>query len=139
MTKSILTTVLALVCALAFAPARASELSVLLSGRYHDPVTAYSAGPALYLDCQTVGKLYGGQVYWYQVAGRIEMTLRGHKVTFFVNSDEAKADGKPVKLGAPVLLRADEAWIPVSWLQSTQFASWSGFDTSFTAKTQLLA
>ncbi len=131
--------VLASLAVLLALPACAQRAAVLLAGRYHDPVETYQAGPDVYLSADTVGKLYGAQVYWYQVAGRIEMTLRGRKMVFFVASKDARVDGKPIELSLPVLLRADEAWIPLAFLESPTFVSWSGIKTDFHPRTRLLS
>ena len=118
----------------------AGDLSVAVSGKYHDPVASYAAGPALYLGAAQAGELYGAQVYWYQVAGRVQMTLRGRGLTFFANSKQVTLDTqKTVDMESPVLLRGSEAWIPLSFLQSPQFSSWSGFATTYDPRTLLLS
>ena len=55
------------------APARAGEtVAVVVGGAALDPVPSYSAGGELYLDAKRVGAIYGGQVYWYPVSGRVQ-------------------------------------------------------------------
>jgi len=124
--------VLALSAALLLAPSapvRAAEaLAVVFAGKPLEPVPSYRAGGQLYLDVQRVGAIYGGQVYWSQVAGSLRLTLRGRAMHLQVGSDAATSGGETFALGAPVLAVGPRAFLPVAFLRSDAFARWSGFD-----------
>ncbi|MFI5361462.1 MAG: N-acetylmuramoyl-L-alanine amidase [Elusimicrobiota bacterium] len=135
---------LAFLTAMAFlpvsaAPARAAEtVAVVVSGKALDPVPSYKVGSEQYLDAKRVGEIYGGQVYWYPVSGRVQLTLRGRTLQFVVDSAKASAGDETFALTAPVIVRASQAFIPVSLLSSEAFARWSGSDGRWDAATRTL-
>ncbi|MDE2511067.1 MAG: copper amine oxidase N-terminal domain-containing protein, partial [Elusimicrobia bacterium] len=121
------------------ASARAAEtVAVVVSGRPEAAAAVYHAGPRLYVDARAAGAVYGGQVYWYPVSGRVQMTLRGRTLQFVVDSDKAAAGGQTLTLPAPVIVRASRAFIPLEFLSSDDFARWSGYDTRYDAGTRTL-
>lgn len=111
----------------------------MTDGRYHDPLAAYQSGSEYYLRAQEAGALYGAQVYWYPVSGRVQLSLRGRQLQFLVNSDAAKLGGRTLRLKTPALARQAHAYVPMSFLLSEDFAAWAGADTSFDARTRLLS
>ena len=118
---------------------RAAETAaVVVSGKALDPVPSYKAGGEQYLDAKRVGQIYGGQVYWYPVSGRVQLSLRGRTLQFVVDSTKASAGEETFALTAPVIVRASQAFIPVSLLRSDAFARWSGFDARWDAATRTL-
>lgn len=125
---------------LLFTAARAAEdVSVVVSGKPYGTVPAYVVGPERFLSAKEAGGMYGAQVYWYPVSGRVQMTLRGRSAQFFVNSDEARLGDKMVQLPQPVMLRSSQAWIPLKFLMSETWASWAGAETAYDAKTLILS
>ena len=136
---------IAVLAALALAPAPARggpgrvEVSVMIDGRYHESLSAYKAGPAYYLSAKEAGAVYGAQVYWYPVSGRIQMSLRGRQIQFLANSDSATIAGRSLLLDGAVLLRASRAYIPLSFFLSEEFSSWAGVDSVFNRETGLLS
>ena len=124
---------------LSAAPSRAAETAaVVVSGKALDPIPSYKAGGEQYLDAKRVGEIYGGQVYWYPVSGRVQLSLRGRTLQFVVDSTKATAGAEVFTLSAPVIVRASQAFIPVSFLRSDAFARWSGFDARYDAATRTL-
>lgn len=118
---------------------RAAEtVAVVVAGAPLDPVPSYTAGGELYLSAKEVGAIYGGQVYWYPVSGRVQLTLRGRTLQFVVDSKKASAGDQSFALSAPVIVRASRAFVPLSFLRSEDFARWSGFDARFDAGTGTL-
>jgi N-acetylmuramoyl-L-alanine amidase len=118
---------------------RAAEtVAVVVSGRPLGSVAAYKAGGEQYLDAKRVGEIYGGQVYWYPVSGRVQLSLRGRTMQFVVDAPKASAGEETFKLTAPAIVRASQAFIPVSLLRSDAFARWSGFDARWDAPTRTL-
>jgi N-acetylmuramoyl-L-alanine amidase len=118
---------------------RAAEtVAVVVAGAALDPVPSYQAGGELYLDAKRVGTIYGGQVYWYPVSGRVQFTLRGRTLQFVVDSAKAVSGEEKFSLAAPVIVRASQAFVPVSFLRSDAFARWSGFDARYDASTRTL-
>jgi hypothetical protein len=124
---------------LSAAPLRAAEtVAVVVSGKALDAVPAYKAGGEQYLDAKRVGQLYGGQVYWYQVSGRVSLSLHGRTMQFVVDSAKASAGDETFTMAAPAIVRAGQAFVPISLLRSDVFARWSGFDSRFDAATRTL-
>ena len=118
---------------------RAAEtVAVVVSGAPLDPVPAYKAGGELYLDAKRVGEIYGGQVYWYPVSGRVQLSLRGRTLQFVVDSAKASAGDETFALSSPVIVRASRAFVPLSLLRSEAFARWSGFDARLDSATGTL-
>ena len=125
--------------AAALAPsARAEELQVVLSGRSHEPLTAYAVGDRLFLNAKQAGEIYGGQVYWYPVSGRVQLSFRGRTLQLVAGSAAASVDGRSVALEAPVVLRAAQAYAPLSFFLGKEFSELSGMESSFDARTRLL-
>jgi len=116
----------------------AEEVAVVVSGKPADPVTSFKIGSELYLDAKRVGSLYGGQVYWYPVSGRVQLSMRGRTLQFVVDSDKAAAADQTLTLPAPVRVRASRAFLPVSFLKSEAFGRWSGFDARYDEGTRTL-
>lgn len=114
------------------------EASVVVAGKVRSSVELYDVGQERYLSAKASGDLYGAQVYWYPVAGRVELTLRGHTLQLLAGSDQARLDGKALTLPAPVLLRSTQAWLPLSFLKSKTFSDWAGADTAFDAGAMVL-
>jgi N-acetylmuramoyl-L-alanine amidase len=124
---------------LSSAPSRAGEtVAVVAAGAALEPVPSYSAGGEIYLDAKRAGAIYGGQVYWYPVSGRVQFSLRGKTLQFVVDSKAATAGDETLALSAPVIVRASQAFVPLSFLRSEAFARWSGFDARFDASTRTL-
>ncbi len=117
---------------------RAEEVSVVVNGEYRDPVNAYKVGTNYYLDAKGAGQLYGGQVYWYPVSGRVQLSLRGRALQFVVGSPHVQVGGTMVTMDSGVLLRTSQAFIPVSFFEGDSFSDWAGSDTTFNPRTRLL-
>jgi len=111
--------------------ARAEELSVVVSGKPQDSADAYKAGGKLYLDAKRVGALYGGQVYWYPVSGRVQLSLRGRSLQLVADSSKAKAGDAELAMKEPMIVRVSRAFVPLSFLSGPEFAAWSGFQTRY--------
>ena len=129
----------AMMLPLSAAPLRAAEtVAVVVSGKALDAVPSYKAGGEQYLDAKRVGEIYGGQVYWYPVSGRVQLSLRGRTMQFVVDSAKASSGDETFTLAAPAIVRASQAFLPVSLLRSDAFARWSGFDARWDASTRTL-
>lgn len=118
--------------------ARAEEVSVVVSGKAQVAADLYKVGSKLYLDAQSVGALYGGQVYWYPVSGRIQLSVRGRALQLVVGSDKAMAGDREMKMGDAIILRVSRAFVPLSFLVGPGFASWSGHQTRYDERTKTL-
>ncbi|MCX5797334.1 MAG: N-acetylmuramoyl-L-alanine amidase [Elusimicrobia bacterium] len=123
---------------LAAAGARGEELQVTLGGRYHEPLTAYKVGGRLFINAKQVGELYGGQVYWYPVSGRVQFGFRSRVLQLVAGSAEASIDGRTVSLEDPVLLRAAQAYAPLAFFLGKDFSELSGMESRFDARARLL-
>jgi len=121
------------------APARGEEIQVVVGGRYHEPLTGYQAGGRTFINAKQAGDLYGGQVYWYPLSGRIQLSFRGQRLQFLVGSEEASLDGRTVALDAPVMLRAAQAYVPLTFFLGDEFAACSGMESQFNGRTRQLA
>jgi N-acetylmuramoyl-L-alanine amidase len=117
---------------------RAEELPVVLNGEYRDAVNAYKIGSDYFLNAKDAGLLYGGQVYWYPVSGRVQFSVRGRALQLQVNSPQVQVGEKMVTLDAAVMLRASQAFIPLSFFEGEEFSGWAGMDTTFNPRTKLL-
>jgi N-acetylmuramoyl-L-alanine amidase len=123
----------------AASPSRAAEsIGVVFAGRPLDPVPSYRADREVYLDVQRVGEIYGGQVYWSQVSGRVKLTVRGRAMQFAVDSTRATSGGAPIEMTAPLRVRASRAFVPLELLRSDEFERWSGFDARYDAASRTL-
>jgi N-acetylmuramoyl-L-alanine amidase len=120
------------------ARAAVEEVSVVVSGEVRAPLSAYRVGETYYLSAREAGARYGAQVYWYPVSGRVQMSVRGRILQFLVNSDVARHGDGQIKLAAPVMVRASQAYIPMSFFLSREFSDWAGLDTTFDPRTRLL-
>lgn len=118
--------------------ARAEGISVVVSGKTQDAAETYKANGKLYLDTKSVGGLYGGQIYWYPVSGRVHVSLRGRSLQLVVGSDKATAGDRVLKMSDAVIMRASHAFVPLSFLAGPEFASWSGFQTRYDERTKTL-
>ncbi len=117
---------------------RAQDVAVVVSGKPQGAAESYRAGGELYLDAKQVGALYGGQVYWYPVSGRVNITARGRSLQLVVGSDKASTGDRELALTRPVIVRASRAFVPLSLLSSDGFSEWSGHRTSFDERTKTL-
>lgn len=118
--------------------ARAEEVSVVVSGKAVESADTYKAGGKLYLDAKRVGALYGGQVYWYPVSGRVQLSLRGRSLQLVAGSEKAMSGERELKMGDPMIVRVSRAFVPVSFLTGPDFASWSGHQTRYDERTKTL-
>lgn len=124
-------------CAL---PARVAELRVIGgSGRYLGTYDAYRDRGRVYLDAKQAGAIYGGQVYWYPVTGRVQMSLRGRQLQLLVDSPQARLESRMVRLPGPVLARGSGVWVPLEFFLSAEFSEFAGMDSQFDAKEGLLS
>ncbi len=130
---------LGLLLTLGHGMAEGEDLPASVAGQYHDPVGSYKIGSAYYLNAKQVGSLYGAQVYWYAVSGRVRISLRGRTMQLMAGSDKASLDGREVRLGAQVMLRSSHAYIPLAFLEGQDFSDWAGYDTTFNPRTKLLS
>jgi N-acetylmuramoyl-L-alanine amidase len=116
--------------------ARAEEVSVVVSGKAQTSIESYKAGGKLYLDAKRVGSLYGGQVYWYPVSGRVQLSLRGRTLQLVAGSEKATAGDREMKMADPVIVRVSHAFVPLSFLAGPDFSSWSGHQTRYDERTK---
>ncbi len=129
---------LSMTLAAALSRARAEEVSVVVSGTPQSAADAYKAGGKLYLDAKRVGALYGGQVYWYPVSGRVQLSLRGRSLQLVVGANKAAAGAEELSLGDPMIVRVSRAFVPMSFLTGPEFAAWSGHQTRYDERTRTL-
>ena len=127
-----------LAAACAAATSRAEDLSVVLNGQYRDPVNAYKIGESYYLSAKDAGLLYGGQVYWYPVSGRLQFSLRGRALQFQVGSEKVQVGKDMITLDGAVMLRTSLAFVPLTFFESEEFSEWAGADTTVNPRTKLI-
>ncbi|MDP3543408.1 MAG: N-acetylmuramoyl-L-alanine amidase [Elusimicrobiota bacterium] len=130
----------AILSILAAAPSRAlaAEVAVVVAGKPQGGAEFYQAGGRPHLDAKRVGALYGGQVYWYPVSGRVQLSLRGRALQLVVGSNKASDGERELKLSSPVIVRASRAFVPLSLLTGADFAAWSGHQTRYDERTKTL-
>ncbi|MBI4376195.1 MAG: N-acetylmuramoyl-L-alanine amidase [Elusimicrobia bacterium] len=121
------------------AVARWDQVSAIVSDRYYGSVSVYRVADRVYLDAKEAGPLYGGQVYWYPVSGKVQINLRGKALQFLVDSDTVQVGEKIVKLEAPVIVRTSRAFIPLTFFLTPEFSAWAGMESSYRAGTRLLS
>ncbi len=138
MKKLVLLTAALLIVSAAPSRARAAEISVVVSGKPQEAADAYAAGGKLYLDVKRIGTLYGGQVYWYPVSGRVQLSLRGRSLQLVAGSDKAASGDQELKMSDPVIVRVSRAFVPLSFLTGAEFAAWSGYQTRYDERTKTL-
>jgi len=128
----------AILSLLAAAPlrARAEDVAVVVSGKAREAAESYKAGGKLYLDAKSVGEMYGGQVYWYPVSGRVQLSLRGRSLQLVAGSDTAAAGEAVFRMADPLIVRISRAFVPLSFLTGAEFASWSGHQTRYDERTK---
>lgn len=119
-------------------PARAETIAVVVSGKAQDGADIYKLGGKLYIDAKSIGALYGGQVYWYPVSGRVQLSLRGRSLQFVVGSGKAMAGDQEMKMADAVIMRVSQAFVPLSFLAGPAFASWSGHQTRYDERAKTL-
>lgn len=130
----------AILLILAAAPSRAlaAEVSVVVAGKPKGGAELYQAGGRPHIDAKRVGAMYGGQVYWYPVSGRVQLSVRGRSLQLVVGSSKASDGARELKLDSPVIVRASRAFVPLSLLTGADFAAWSGHQTRYDARTKTL-
>ena len=138
MNKALLLLAASMILPAAPSRARAEEVSVVVSGKPQEAAEAYKAGGKLYLDAKRVGAIYGGQVYWYPVSGRVQLSLRGRSLQLVAGSGTAAAGETTLKLADPMIVRVSRAFVPLSFLTGAEFASWSGHQTRYDERTKTL-
>lgn len=121
------------------APLAAEEIGVSVGGKARDAVESYKVGSTYYLSAQQAAAIYGCQVYWYPVSGRLQMSARGKSLQFLVGSDEVSGLTEPVKLDAAVMLRTSHAFIPMTFFLSEEFSAFAGVESVFNARTKFLS
>lgn len=139
MKKLVLLLVASLILPAAPFRARAEEISVVVSGKPQEAAEVHKVGGRLYIDAQRVGTLYGGQVNWYAVSGRVRLSVRGRALQLVVGSDKALIGDRELKLGDAVIVRADRAFVPLSFLSGEDFATWSGHQTRYDERAKTLS
>lgn len=116
-------------------PARADELQPVVSGKDRSPIYAWRGEGGYFIGAKDAAELYGGQLYWYPVAGRLRMSFRGRALQFLIGSAAADAEGgKKFKLDAPVMLRSSSAFIPLSFFMSREFSEWVGLESRLSGR-----
>ncbi|MBI3551974.1 MAG: N-acetylmuramoyl-L-alanine amidase [Elusimicrobia bacterium] len=122
-----------------FGIANGEEIAVSLGGKSRDSLSTYRVGEAVYLSAKEAGELYGGQVYWYPVSGRVQMSFRGQPLQFLVDSDEVRLGENKVKMDASVMLRTSAAFIPLAFFLSEEFSAFAGMDSTYNPRTKFLS
>jgi len=118
---------------------QASEISVVMLGGPPKSIQSYQVGSSFFLSATEMASLYGAQTHWRPVSRLVSLSLHGHVVEFQADSREAFVEGKPVALDSPVLWRASQAWVPISFFASQYFLAWSGLSASFNPRTSILS
>ena len=119
--------------------ARGEELQVTAGGLVREPLTAFASAGHLYLNAKQAGELYGARVTWYPVSGRVQMSFRGAALQFVVGSAAVAVGGRTVSLEAPVMLRAAQAYVPLSFFLGHDFTDLSGMESQFDERARSLA
>ena len=123
----------------ASAPLRAAgTIAVVVAGTSWEPISSYRADGETYVDAKSVGEICAGQMYWYPVSGRVQLSVRGRTLQFLIDAKQATAGSQTFAMSAPAIVRASRAYLPVSFLSSEAFGHWSGLDIRFDAGTKTL-
>ncbi len=109
-----------------------------MSGGSPKSIQSYQIGSSYFLSASEMASFYGAQTYWKPVSHLVALSRRGRLVQLQADSKEAFVEGKPVTLDSPVLWRASQAWVPVSFFVSRPFSAWAGLSASFDAKKSIL-
>jgi len=71
-----------------------------------------------YLSLEDVAQAMNGQMHWYPVSNRVDLSFRSHEVQFVVGSDKALVDNQSTALEIPPVKRGRDAWVPKSFFAS---------------------
>ena len=73
------------------------------------------------------------------MSGRVRLTQRGRALQLVAGSDKALIGDRELKMGDAVLVRADRAFVPLSFLRGPEFAAWSGHRTRYDERARTLS
>lgn len=121
------------------ASASAEEIQTSFAGKLRGEIGAHRVAARRYVSAKEIGETLGAAVYWYPVAGRVQMSFAGRSIGFMLDSEEANAAEKRFRLEGPVVTRAGQALIPLSFFLSREFSEWSRLKVEFNPKTGLLS
>lgn len=68
-----------------------------------------------------VAEKVDGHLHWYPVSKRVDLSFQTHEVQFFVGSNKAVIDGRPVRMDSPPVKEEGSVWVPVSFFQTRRF------------------
>ncbi len=122
----------------ASAAALGNKIQIVKSGKYWGNIDSYQIGDVFYLPAKSGARVYGAQLYWYAVRGKVRLSFRGRQIILTKDSLEASVDGKKTKLSQAMIIRAGKAFIPVSFFTTKAFSRVAGVDSKFDPKTHLL-
>lgn len=121
-----------------FAEAAPISIAFAHTGNPPEIVSGYRMGSHYFLSADEMARLYRAQIYWRPVSKIVELSRLGKIVAFKAHAGDASVSGKIVPLQSPIVWKGSGAWIPVSFLESSAFADWSGIPAFFDAPKALL-
>lgn len=122
----------------AVSPSWGEKISASLPQGRQQSLEGYKIGSNHFLNAKQAGALYGGQVQWQAVSGRVQMSFRGRRMQFQVGSSRVQMGDKTHVMESAVMLRSNQAFIPLSFFLSEAFESFSGMDSEFNERTKTL-
>jgi len=114
------------------------EVSVIDDGKHQGTITAYRAGERTLVNVSQACKALKGQPYWYQVSGRVYCSLQGKKVLFNTRKSKALIGDDAVELDAPVAVRGGQAYAPLTFFLSREFAALLGRSARYDSGAKVL-
>lgn len=113
-------------------------LQVIVSGQPRAPIAVQRVDGRMFINAKQAGEAYGGQVYWYPISGRVLLSFHGRRVQFVVGSSQVQLGERSVALEGAVVLRASQAYAPLSFFLGEDFTTLSGLESQFDEAAMLL-
>lgn len=80
---------------------------------------------------QDIANICQGQLSWYQISGKVNLSLNNHQLVFYYRSKKARIDAKKITLTNPTTLNKTGLYIPLDFILSEKFAEVSDYRVKY--------
>jgi N-acetylmuramoyl-L-alanine amidase len=115
------------------------KIHVTCEGEIVDGARLYNFSGSDYFSVKDVARIYKCGMRWHPVTGKVTLFVNNHRIDFFIKTTHISVNGSKKRLSERVRASGDSAYIPASYIFSSEFARLTETVTHWNPETNILS
>ena len=122
----------------AFAALDGRKAQAVVEGDLVKAIRVYDFSGYDYFSVRQMAEVYGGNLAWHPVTGKVALTIRNRRLDIFIKSTRVLVEGKKKRLSVPTRSSSADVFVPVTFILSKDFSNFTDTMSTWNPDTAVL-